>query len=288
MATAWELNRILSEIDARLGLRRRQHSKALFTAAIEAWCEALEWPQDVVHLARALELDHAAHLGRALFVLEGAVRERKKATSKAARGADTLKYVGSLVSSGLRADVEDYKNASDEAMDKMEPKDYLLIALAVAAEGYVIYRLTRPRPAPIEPELKPIPVQDADSWTLVLVVNAGRASVVNGLREGGVVSQEGDQLYQATQALWFGRTSDYKTSELSGWFDEDKRVEETSEYDVHLIKFEIEGDDRGLCRNANQMDRLDAFRRVKAKGYKCVVSPRLPSDAYGTTDVYSR
>lgn len=283
-----ELYRILGGIDRRLGVRRRQHSSALFRAAVEAWCEALDWPRDVVSHAMALERQHAEHLGRTLFQYESTVRARKKSTSKVAWVADTGKSVGSLVSAGLRSDLNDYIDASDEAMSKMEPKDYLLIALAVAAAGYVIYRLTRPRSQPADTRPARTPEVRADRWTLVLVVNAGRAGVIDGLRAGGVVSLDGDQLYQATQALWFGTATDFEVSALSSWFDEGKGVEETSEYDVHLVKLELDGDDRGLHRNANQMDRLDAFRRVKAKGYKCDVSPRLPSDAYGTTDVYSR
>lgn len=283
-----ELSRILGEIERRLGLRRRQHSGALFRAAVEAWCEAFDWPPEVVTHGMALEREHAAHLGRALFQFESTVRARKKSTSKVAWVADTGKSVGSLVSAGLRSDATDYIDASDEAMSKMEPRDYLLIALAVAAAGYVIYRLARPRSHPTESRPAHTPAARPDRWSLVLVVNAERSRVIGGLRDGGVVSLDGDQLYQATQALWFGPAADFEASSLSSWFDETREVVENSEYDVHLIKLELDGDDRGLRRNANQMDRLDAFRRVKAKGYKCVVSPRLPSDAYGTTDVYSR
>lgn len=283
-----ELSRVLGEIEQRLGMRRRQHSSALLRRAVETWCEELDWPHEVASHAMALERQHAAHLGRTFFQYESTVRTRKKSTSKVDWVADAGKSVGSLVSSELPSDVNGCIHTSDEAMSKMEPNDYLLIALAIAAAGYVIYRLARPRPQSAETRPAATPHIRADRWTLVLVINAGRAHVIDGLRVGGVVSLDGDQLYQATQALWFGTTADFDASALSKWFEVAKGDDQDSEYDVHLVRCELDGDDRGLHRNANQMDRLDAFRRIKAKGYKCVVSPRLRSDAYGKTDVYSR
>ena len=124
-------------------------------------------------------------------------------------------------------------------------------------------------------------------YVLVLVVNAGRESVIDAVRTGGVAALNGDQLYQATQALWLGKETDFELS-LGGWFNKERVVSEPSEYDVYLIRVEMAGDDPGLHRNANQLDRLDAFRRFQSMGFKATVSPRLPSDAYGTTDVYSR
>lgn len=281
-----DLERALRDVEDRTQIWRRARDQRLFRSSVQAWCDVLDWPAEVADLALSLDRSHAAHLGRVAARVDAEVRDRKKSSSRAARLADRAKQAGAFVSDGLRAEDDDYMDATDGAMLKMDTRDYLLIALAVAAGGYVVYRLTR-KPSRQAP-LTASPVVEPARKVLVLVINAGRESVIDALRAGGGSALQGDQLYQATQALWLGSAAEFERSGLAQWFGTERAVTEPSEYDVHLIRLDIAADDAGLHRNANQMDRLDAFRRFQATGFKATVSPRLPSDAYGTTDVYSR
>lgn len=292
MHTSSELSRVLDDISRRLQLELRERTANLFRAAVEAWCEELDWPLEAARLGLELDPDPAAHLGRLPFASDAAVKAKKEHGSLQEQWGQALRWVARhipVVGPSLQVPAGDYIRARDEAMSKMEAKDYLLIALAVAAAGYVIYRYRLAR-QPSEscgaPPARPAAVPTR--WVLVLVINAGRDGVIDALRSGGVAALEGDQLYQATQALWLGPEAEFRRSNLSEWFSEARAVAEPSEYDVHLVRVELSSDDPGLHRNANQMDRLDAFRRFQSMGFKATVSPRLPSDAYGTTDVYSR
>lgn len=285
MHTSSELSRVLDDISRRLQLELRERTANLFRAAVEAWCEELDWPLEAARLG--LELH-----GRLAFAFDAAVKAKKEHGSLQERGRQALRGVTRIirvVRPSLQVHAGDYIRARDEAMSKMEAKDYLLIALAVAAAGYVIYRYRLARQPSESRGAQPArPAAVPTRWVLVLVINAGRDGVIDALRSGGVAALEGDQLYQATQALWLGPEAEFRRSNLSEWFSEARAVAEPSEYDVHLVRVELSSDDPGLHRNANQMDRLDAFRRFQSMGFKATVSPRLPSDAYGTTDVYSR
>lgn len=264
----------------------RARDQRLFQSSVHAWCDVLGWPAEVAELGLSREQSQAKHLGRVAACVDAEVRDRKRSSSRVARLADHVKRVGSFVNDGLRAEDADYMGATDGAMLKMDTRDYLLIALAVAAGGYVAYRLTR-EPSRHEPTPASRTVEPTRK-VLVLVVNAGRESVIDALRAGGGPALQGDQLYQATQALWLGSAAEFERSGLAQWFGKERAVSAPSEYDVHLIRLEIGADDAGLHRNANQMDRLDAFRRFQATGFKAAVSPRLASDAYATTGVYGR
>jgi len=271
------LNRAVLDVEARVQIRGRARDRTLLQSCVRAWCDILEWESAVADIAMRIVPEHTAHIARIAIKFESEVRQHSMV-------ARWLAVVELLL--GLRADPGDYVNASDEAMSKMELRDYILIALAVAAAGYVVYRVTR-RP---QPPVQAPPVTTTAAPTrrvLVLVINADRKNIIDALRSGGVAAVEGDQLYQATQALWLG-TEDEFGSNLSQWFSEARAVTEPSEYDVHLVRVDLSSDVPGLHRNANQMDRLDAFRSFQRTGVKTTVSPRLPSDAYGTTNVYSR
>jgi hypothetical protein len=281
-----DLERALRDVEDRTQILRCARDQRLFRSSVQAWCDVLDWPTEVADLALSLDRLHEVHLGRVAARIDAEVRDRKKSSSRAARIADRAKLAGAFVSDGLRAEDADYMDATKGAMLKMDTRDYLLIALAVAAGGYVAYRLTS---KPSRQELRTAsPVVEPARKVLVLVINAGRESVIDALRTGGGSALQRDQLYQATQALWLGSAAEFERSDLAQWFGTERAVTEPSEYDVHLIRLDIAADDAGLHHNANQMDRLDAFRRLQVTGFKATVSLRLPSDAYGTTDVYSR
>jgi hypothetical protein len=287
MSPTSELGTELDDIANRLQLGRHAHSAGLFRSAVEACCLALDWPEEVAQVAVALEHDHVEHLGRLAFNFDAAAKDRKERGCSSDWGGRFRNFVKNapVIGTPLQVDVADLTSASDEAMSKMEPQDYLLVALGVAVAGYLVYQRTRrPEPVPVAG----LPTAPPARLILILVVNASRENVISAVRTGGVGALDGDQLYQATQALWVGNEKDFGRSNLAEWFRSDRGVAEETEYDVHLIRIDIDGDDPGLHRGANQIDRLDAFRRFQTIGFKATVSPRLPSDAYGTTEVYSR
>jgi len=281
------LRDVIRDIEKRCKIFELPQDRAMLQDCVLAWCDVLDWDSEVAKNAESLDQLYADHLGRIAFRFGSEVRQRKESASIVARQAGAAKKFGAYLNEGLRSDSKDYTDASDGAMAKMEPRDYILVALAIAAAGYVLYRSsTKPERSVEAPPAFTHRVPDR--WVLVLVINAGRESVVDALRSRDVAPLKSDQLYQATQALWLGTEDQFQSSSMSDWFNEAHAVSDPSEYDVHLVRVELASDDSGLHRNANQMDRLDAFRRLQSMGFKATVSPRLPSAAYGTTGVYGR
>lgn len=275
----------LHDIMDVLKSKQNLNNEDLFRFAVEAWCEKLGWPE------------HAAHYGFdpgnvSQFVnLKDFHKHLSNAENQAGQPlgfSRILRKLFDLLDSSLQwlAEYCCEVHQRGKAMSTVDATIYLLIALAFAALGYAVYLQVSKNKLPNETRtrLNPATMQ----WVLVLVVNVGRDSVINAIRSGGIAALERDQLYNATQDLWVGTESDFKCSSLAQWFSEDRTVTEESEYDVHLIRIDIAGDDPGLHRGANQMDRLDAFRRFQKTGIKVMVSPRLPSKAYVTGDLYPR
>ena len=135
---------------------------------------------------------------------------------------------------------------------------------------------------------------DKGKYVLILVIDASKQAVLQSLRESKkIVPSECQSLYEATKALLIVKKSDFdKNDELSDWFSEDRAVQEneSSEYDVYLVKIELSQDVAGFGKNANSAARYDAFRalsQVPAKlGQEIKISPRLPSAAYKNIGVY--
>ena len=127
-----------------------------------------------------------------------------------------------------------------------------------------------------------------DSRDVVLVLNADKnANIIEKLRTSGLSGLSKDELYSATQSLYEDTQSnvDAKFSHLfSG-----ARPPDNNEYDVHLVRLRgVSPSLRGLNRGANQMDRLDAFRKIHENRVKVDVSPRVDSYAYAADHIYIR
>ena len=103
-----------------------------------------------------------------------------------------------------------------------------------------------------------------------------------------ITSDVSNDIYPSIQALWIGNKAEF--SHFKTWFSKEQEVQENeySEYDVYLVKIELKQSDNGFIRNANQLDRFDAFRRLPDNTLKVYISPRLPSKAYANKDFYSR
>ena len=121
---------------------------------------------------------------------------------------------------------------------------------------------------------------------LTLLINADRnRELINSLHNSSYLKPEDSRkLYDATQGLWIGSEAKFNTSQIQQEWSA-RKVDSESEYDVHFVKIELEKDDPGFVRNANPMDRRDAFRSLA--NLKINVSPRLSSKAYERTEFYS-
>jgi hypothetical protein len=131
--------------------------------------------------------------------------------------------------------------------------------------------------------------QDKKEDILLLVINASRQNIIQPLKSNHHITDDfSNEIYRITQALWMGNIREF--SQFETWFFQDKEVSESeySEYDVYLVKIELKYSDKGFSRNANQLDRLDAFRKLPENTLNVYVSPRLPSKAYANKDFYSR
>lgn len=137
----------------------------------------------------------------------------------------------------------------------------------------------------------PIPDQNKDtSWILLLVINSAKDEIRQSLETSRrVTTNHSDALYRATQALWMGSKADFEQSELKSWFSGNRVVLAVeSEYDVYFVRIDLDEHDSGFNPDANQIDRIDAFRRLPDNSGKVEVSDRLPSKAYENKLLYSR
>ncbi|MDJ0535926.1 MAG: hypothetical protein QNJ70_26125 [Xenococcaceae cyanobacterium MO_207.B15] len=125
---------------------------------------------------------------------------------------------------------------------------------------------------------------------LVLVINVGKDNIIQLLQKNGQVTRDNYQdLYTATQAVWIGSENEF-SQHFENWFSENTKItkDEQSEYDVYLVKITLKGDDPGFKSDANTLERFDAFCRLPENSKKVLVSPRLPSKAYGNENLYNR
>jgi hypothetical protein len=192
-----------------------------------------------------------------------------------------------LRTSGLRnlpkLDHQDFEAALKNEQE-METRYIVLLALFLAAGGYYLCSRKFPSPLGLTP-----PPPTPQRMILVLVVNAARTDVLERLKaEGKVPMGIGKELYLATQALWMGTKAGFELSPLRSWFADEKAATVPSEYDVQLVRVDISVGDEGFLPGANQMARIDAFARLALTTPWVELSPRVPSEAYGITEVYSR
>lgn len=265
------------------GNKNNPSFRDVLDCAVNSWCYKLDIPDEgnrYINQWQQCELKE---------IYEDICKEWKPKTNYSWWGAQPSskfkEYILTKVVNGM-------KNPDNEI------KFILLIALVVTGVGYALYLLRQSeKQAPSSKSSQPVSTppfrQDKAyrSWTLVLVINAGQEEIIQSLKTNcRVMPNEVEVLYSATQALWMDSEAAFSKSELKSRFSDarEERESKKSEYDVHFLQIELYKHDPGFCPNVNQIDRLDAFRRLPENSGKVVVSPRLPSKAYENTDVYSR
>lgn len=253
--------------------------------AVNSWCCKLDIPNEGTRYINQWQQDEIKEITNDIW------NEWKPKTNYSLWGVQTS--ISKFKEYILTKVVNRMKNPDDNI------KFILLIAFVVTGVGYALYLLHKKseRQAPSSKSSQSVstlpPRQDKayHTWTLVLVINAGQEEIIQSLKTNcRVMPNEGEALYRATQALWMDSEADFSKSELKNRFYDarEERESKKSEYDVHFLQIELYKRDPGFYPNANQIDRLDAFRRLPENSGKVIVSPRLPSKAYENTDVYSR
>jgi hypothetical protein len=189
-------------------------------------------------------------------------------------------------------------------------KFVVLIAFAITAIGYFIYKLNKPKQQQTtrreEPEKSnsnpldssiytvqtpPIPtptVQKITKQFLVLVVSHAQAGFLESLKAKRRIDfKDGESLYEVTKYLWLGDETEYSKIEPNiGKYSVAKGAE--SEYDIYLVYIELNQSDEGFNSNVDQLDRYDAFRKLADLSVNLTISPRLQMEAYENIGVYNR
>ena len=263
-----ELGALLDRVDAQYNpddyCRRTRRND--LSRAIDAWCYVMDWPRECReighgHFSNALQL-----IGRIAYRIYGRI---------------------SLVG---RHEENEFKNESGEAIATMERKEYLLIAFGVAAIGYALY-VTRQKNAAhtVIPPAAPTPTPARERWKLVLVMNAAKqAATIDALRAGGTPASDAAAMFEATQALWFGRSSSDVCRGIDTLLARTDDVSAATEYDVHLVAFDLDGDEPGFQAGVDYVSRLDAFQALCKRSSRPHVSVRLSAEAYGAGGFYKR
>lgn len=183
-----------------------------------------------------------------------------------------------------------------ETKNNMSNKMLLLIAFVLTGVGLLLFLLNKKEKTNNSREYKErsntyLPYQPLqEKYVLALLINGDRnQKLIQSLKNSSYLKPEDSrQLYNATQALWIGSKTEFERSKIKSEFNNSDLLTTKSEYDVYFVSIELNEIDPGFKQNANQMDRIDAFKELANKGDKITVSERLLSKAYENTEFYSR
>ncbi|MGB3637931.1 MAG: hypothetical protein WBA39_10215, partial [Rivularia sp. (in: cyanobacteria)] len=176
-------------------------------------------------------------------------------------------------------------------------------AFIITAVGYWIYKINHKKEQPEKQqqfthrtEVKqyesvsyvPSPLIKITKQFLVLVIAAEQSDVINSIAaQRRIYFNDGEQLYELTKNLWLGSETDFNKIKSNA----NRYVvaeEEKSEFDIKLLYLQLKQSDQGFQPNVNQLDRIDAFRKLSDLVVNCEISPRLQMEAYENFEVYSR
>lgn len=178
-------------------------------------------------------------------------------------------------------------------------KFYLLFAFVIVSVGYVLFLLSKRYEEQSYQargnQLAPFNVSHPEfaqpikhDFLLILVVNVKHEGIINTLRSTGSITPDmTDQLYHATQELWFGSEKQYLNSPVQSSF-KSKEAFAPSEYDVYFVKIKLSQKDSGFEEKASQLSRVGGFRQLPRIAQEVEVSNRLSSKSYENIGVYSR
>ena len=190
---------------------------------------------------------------------------------------------------------DEFKQNIEQAKNRGSIKIVLLIAFVLTGVGLLLFLLnkkdnnSREYKEQSNAHLSYRP-RIQEKYILTLLINSDRnKKLIQSLKNSSYLKPEDSrQLYNATQALWIGSKSEFERSKIKTVFNKGDRSIAESEYDVYFVSIELNEIDLGFKQNANQMDRIDAFKELANKADKITVSERLLSKTYENTEFYSR
>lgn len=122
--------------------------------------------------------------------------------------------------------------------------------------------------------------------SLFIIVNAERDDLISTLSDASQGSTDvnwkmlSDKLYKSSKALWMGSSQSLEAHNIRDVLQRFQISDLNSEYDVHVVEVSLREFDVGFDRNANPVDRRDAFARLASNCTKIIqVSPRLASSS---------
>ncbi len=209
----------------------------------------------------------------------------------------------------FRSDLFDLKVWKPTEGKNKDMKFCVIIAFAITAIGYCIYKLNKPKQQQTHRREETIKSSNNKSFTvqnssdktpptpptpiitkqfLVLVVSHLQADFMESLKAKRRINiNEGEALYEITKYLWLGAESEF--SQMKANLDRYLVSEGAeSEYDIYLVYIELNKANEGFKPNVNQLNRFDAFRKLADLSVNLTISPRLQMEAYENIGVYYR
>lgn len=231
------------------------NSNALLNISIDLWCEKLNFSKEV----KEKIYDTIYSLGKA----------EKKEPYNANKIA--LFYINKLTK------IVDMKIA------------YVTFGLMVVGIGFIIYRFNTEQENSKNNQDRLISNDSFakfDPQKLILIVNSLKKSCLDEIKINNDILNEDHckKLYRSTSFLWMG-SDDQLSSNFRNYRNYLVSSDEESEYDVYLVQIELLQFEKGFQKDANQLERSDAFRKLK--GLKVEISDRLKVSVCENSNAYS-
>ena len=191
----------------------------------------------------------------------------------------------------------DFSYNVKETKEKMSIKSIVFIAFILTGVGLLLFLLNEKENRKSKDNNKfnndlVDRFQIKEKYILALLIKSGRyQDLIYSLKDSKsnrLKPQDASKLYGATQGLWIGTEIKFNETQIKQKFTNYHSVTTESEYDVHFIKIELNGNDPRFNRDVNQMDRRDAFIELGKRSPRITVSQRLSCKAYENTEFYSR
>ena len=172
-----------------------------------------------------------------------------------------------------------------------------IIAFSITAIGYFTYIINQPQPQPINTDKTKhyeynlistsSQIRSIAKHFLILVVSASTIDFIKSIKiKGSINVNDGEKLYEITKYLWLGSESVLNQNRYNINRYLVSKGEE-SEYDIHLVYFELKQGDEGFKPNVNTLARHDAFIKLPNLAINFEISPRLKMEAYENFEVYN-
>ena len=244
----------------------------LLDNAIESWITIFyPFPAEANSIGKqCLTAKELSHKSRLLGVIDSLIR--------AIPSLNTIDY----------GDKNNYQNL--QRRNSMQAWPYLIVGLVIVILATIILYNKRQSLQSLESS-NTAAVFDRElprsASSLFIVINAERKDLILDLSNVSQGSTDvnwkilADKLYKSSKALWMGASQSPEAQKIREVSQKSHISNLSSEYDVHVVEIALKESSEGFKRNANPVDRRDAFGRLASNCTKIVqVSSRLSSSSY--------